>query len=103
MPAGAPAVLDFASAINPDCSSRGLPKLWVSRLPEHGTASVFSHGGHPHFPSGSPYAVCNATLVPGVVVTYTPGSGYSGADAVEFQETDVDGRHQAFRVALTVR
>ena len=103
VPAGATAVLDFASAINPDCSSRGLPKLWVSRLPEHGTASVFSHGGHPHFPSGSPYAVCNATLVPGVVVTYTPGSGYSGADAVEFQETDVDGRHRNFRVALTVR
>lgn len=72
--AGTTAVLNFAWAINPDCSSRGLPKLWVSQPPVHGSALVLNHNGHPHFAQGNPFAACNATIVPGVVVTYAPRS-----------------------------
>jgi len=101
--AGTVAVLNFAWAVNPDCSSRGLPKLWVSRPPTHGASSVVDRDGHPHFPPGNPFAACNTAVVPGVAVTYAPAVGYSGADAMTFEETDVDGRHHVFRMALTVR
>ncbi len=100
--AGISSVLDFAFAVNPDCSSRGLPKLWVSQAPEHGTAEVSNRDGHPGFPQGNPYASCNASLVPGVLVTYTSAPGFTGLDAMTFEETDVDGRHHVFRMALTV-
>jgi hypothetical protein len=103
VPAGTTAVLDFASAVNPDCSSRGLPKLWISQAPEHGAAEVSNRDGHPGFPRGHPYASCNEASVPGVLVTYTPAPGFAGLDAMIFEETDVDGRHHVFRMALTVQ
>ena len=102
VPAGSTAVLNFAFAINADCSTRGLPKLWVSAGPGHGMAAVLARDGHPRFPSGHPLSGCNAAAVPGVAVTYTPAPGFSGADAMTFEETDVDGGHRIFRMALTV-
>lgn len=100
--AGKTTVLGFASAVNPDCSSRGLPSLAVTQAPAHGSSLVFRQLGHPHFGSG-PYAACNAVLVPGVVITYTPLPGFSGQDAMTFEETDVSGGHRVFRIALTVQ
>lgn len=102
VPAGTTSVLDFSLAVNRDCSSRGLPKLWVSQPPAHGTSSVLQRDGHPHFAPG-PFAACNAALVPGIAVTYTPAPGFSGSDALTFEETDVNGGHHVFRVALMVR
>jgi dienelactone hydrolase len=103
VPAGRTSTLNFALAINPDCTSRGLPKLWVSGAPEHGAALVLTQDGHPGFPPGHPLAKCNVASVPGVAVTYTPAPGFAGSDAVTFEETNVDGRHRLFRITLTVQ
>jgi len=101
--AGQTATLNFAFAVNPDCSSRGLAKVWVSQDPQHGATQVVTRDGHPSFPAGNPFAQCNAATVPGVAVTYTPSPGFTGSDTLVFEETDVGGRHRAFRIALTVR
>jgi len=103
VPSGQTATLNFAFAVNPDCSSRGLPKLWISQTPEHGVAAVLTREGHPVFPAGHPFAKCNVASVPGTAVTYTPASGFVGLDTVTFEEIDVDGGHRSFRVVLTVQ
>lgn len=103
VPQGALSVIDFAYAINPDCSSRGLATLTITRPPGHGTARIQSARGHPRFAAASPLAACDATAVPGVAITYRPAAGYTGIDTMAFAETDIDGRHRAFRLALTVR
>jgi dienelactone hydrolase len=103
VPAGSTATLNFAFAVNPDCSSRGLSKLWVSQPPAHGTSAILTRDGHPRFPPGHPFAACNTVRVPGVAVTYTPAPGFSGSDTMTFEETDLDGGHHVFRMALTVQ
>ena len=103
VPAGRTSTLNFAYAVNPDCTSRGLPKLWISQPPQHGAAAVLTQDGHPGFPPGHPFAKCNVTSVPGVAVTYTPAAGFAGSDSVAFEESNVDGGRRSFRVALTVQ
>jgi dienelactone hydrolase len=100
---GQTTTLNFAYAVNPDCSTRESPKLWVSGKPAHGIAEVVARDGHPSFPQGNPFAVCNAASVPGVAVTYTPAPGFTGSDTVVFEELTRDGRHRAFRIGLTVQ
>lgn len=103
VPAGRTSTLNFACAVNPDCTSRGLPKLWVSEAPQQGTAAVLVQDGHPGFPPGNLFAKCNVASVPGVAVAYTPAPGFAGSDVVTFEETSVDGRRHSFRIALTVQ
>jgi dienelactone hydrolase len=103
VPAGQMSRLDFAYAVNPDCTSRGLAKISVTQPPEHGSAAVLTQDGHPSFPLGHPFAKCNVLTVPGVSVTYTPEPGFVGSDTVTFDETNVDGGRRSFRVTLTVQ
>ena len=103
VPAGQTSTLNFAYAVNPDCTPNGLPNLAVSLPPEHGTTAVLTQSGHPSFPPGHPLANCDAGTVPGVAVTYTPAPGFVGADALTFKETTVDGVHRWFHVTLTVK
>jgi dienelactone hydrolase len=101
--AGSTTNLNFAYAINPDCSSRVLPQLSISQAPIHGAASLVFHDGHPRFPAGHPYAACNEAIVPGVSVAYTPEPGFTGSDAVTFEETNPNGSHRVFHMTLTVQ
>jgi dienelactone hydrolase len=89
-------------AVNPDCSSRGLPKISISEAPAHGTAVVGPRDQHPAFPPSSPFAVCNAATVPAMGVTYTPVPGYFGGDELTIEEITLDGKHQVFRIELKV-
>ena len=89
-------------AVNPDCSSRGLPTVVIAMRPAHGAASVERHDGQPNFPASSPYAVCNANTVPATGVTYTPANGYSGPDTLTLDETTPDGKRLVIRIDLSV-
>jgi len=100
---GQTSTLNFAFAVNPDCTTRGLAKLRVSETPQHGTATVLTLDGHPDFPPGSSFANCNVASVPGVAVTYAPSPGFVGSDVVAFEETSVDGVRRLFRIILTVQ
>jgi hypothetical protein len=89
-------------AVNPDCSSRGLPRVTIAEAPSHGTATVGPRDLRPSFPSDHPYAACNAAMVPAMGVIYTPLQGYSGGDRLTIEEITVDGRREVFRISLKV-
>jgi hypothetical protein len=103
MAADTSAVLNFAYGVNRDCSSRGLPKLRIVQQPAHGSAKVEVRSDFPRFPAGTPFAVCNATKVPGVSVEYTPQSGFRGTDALTFEETTLENQDRVLRFAITVK
>jgi hypothetical protein len=103
VPAGETSLLNFSWNINKDCTSRGRPHLSVSRTPEHGTATIADAQRQPHFPPNSPYAACNAVPVDGVTLSYAPAPGFTGSDALTFEENDSDGSHRVFRVVLKVQ
>ena len=103
VPAGQTSTLNFAYAVNPDCTSRGLAKIRVGEAPLHGTAAVLVQDGHPRFPPAHPLAKCNVALVSGIAVTYTPATGFTGSDTLTFEETPVDGGRRLLRIALTVQ
>lgn len=90
-------------AVNPDYSSRGLPRVSIARAPAHGIAVVGPRPRHPEFPPGHPYAACDAALVPAVGVSYTPVQDYSGGDQLTIEEITVDGKREVFRIELKVR
>ncbi len=89
-------------SVNPDCSSRGLPRVVIMERPTHGVATVARQDERASFPAASPYAACNASVVPAMGVTYAPVPGYSGTDALVIDETAPDGRHQVIRLELRV-
>jgi len=101
--AGSTATLNFSSAVNPDCSLLGLPKDWVSRTPAHGLAFAVRRDDFPRFPPTNPLAVCNRTRVPGMAITYSPTPGFTGDDALTFEEITFNGVHEVFRLAITVK
>jgi hypothetical protein len=41
--------------------------------------------------------------VPGVSVAYTPEPGFTGSDAMTFEETNENGSHRVFRMTLTIQ
>lgn len=103
VPAGTTTVLDFSCRVNPDCSSRGIPRLWLVQPPAHGEASIVQGQGFPKFPPDSPFAVCNVLEVPGAILAYTPQAGFTGPDSLVFEEINLDHRDLVFRMAVTVK
>jgi dienelactone hydrolase len=101
--AGATAALDFSYGVNPDCSSRGVPRIWLTQQPLHGTAKVEQRSDFPRFPANHPDVVCNATRVPGMSVEYTPDHGFRGEDSLVFEEINLDNRDLVFRIAILVQ
>jgi dienelactone hydrolase len=103
VPAGATARLNFVRSVNPDCSSRGMPKVWLVQAPAHGAATVAPRSDFPRFPANNPLATCNAVRVPGQAVEYAPTPGFSGADSLTFETITLDNRDLVFRVEITVK
>ena len=101
--AGTTATVDFSYGVNRDCSSRGVPKIWLVQPPAHGTARIGQRVGFPRFPPGNPYAGCDSVKVPGAVVEYTPAAGFAGTDFLTFEEINLNNRDLVFRVAITVK
>jgi hypothetical protein len=97
------AMLDFSILINPDCTSGGVAKLWVTQAPAHGVAAVAHVDDFPKSPPASPLATCNTVRLPGVALTYTPAPGFTGADTLTFEAIDADNRDKAFQMAITVK
>ncbi|HTC11836.1 MAG TPA: hypothetical protein VK726_23980 [Acetobacteraceae bacterium] len=54
-------------------------------------------------PGNIPFVKCNGVSVPVVAVDDTPASGFTGADALRFEEIDGAHRDVAFAFALTVK
>jgi dienelactone hydrolase len=101
--AGATARLNFVRSVNPDCSSRGMPKIRLLEKPQHGAAQVTQREDFPKFPQDAPAARCNAIRVPGQSVEYTPTAGFTGDDSLTFEVTTLDERRLVFHVDIAVK
>lgn len=103
IPQGRTVTLDTAYSVNPDCSLHELAKLWITQPPTHGSASVVTRQGHLKFPPTSPLAKCDGVSVPVVAVDYTPAAGFTGTDALRFEEINAAHQDVVFKFALNVK
>jgi dienelactone hydrolase len=85
------------------CVSLGQSRITIVEAPKRGVAEVHLRDEHPAYPANSAQAKCNAVAIPATVVIYTPEIGYSGPDAVTFDEIKIDGEHRTFHMDLQVQ
>jgi hypothetical protein len=74
--------LDFIYALNPDCSSVGLPSVRVVEQPQNGKVTVENGTGFSNFPPENQRYECNKRKSEGIAVVYRPNPGFAGADSV---------------------
>jgi dienelactone hydrolase len=95
--------LNSSFAVNPDCTPRGLPRLWVTQQPAHGTAKSLAREDFPRFAPNSPLARCAQSKVPVAVIDYTPDTGFVGTDYLVFEEDTLDHQNKVFRISIVVK
>jgi hypothetical protein len=93
----------FMYDLNPDCSLIGVPTVRISEQPKSGKATVEKTTGFPAFPSSNSRFKCNTSRVDGVAISYTPDSGYTGADSITVDIIYPDGTASKRRYAVEVR
>jgi hypothetical protein len=101
--AGVTKTLGFAYAVNPDCSSRGVPTIWMVQAPQHGTARVLPRTDFAQFPAANPLSACNTKKVSGIAVDYTSTGGFVGTDTMVFEERNLENRERVFRFTILVK
>ena len=74
--------LDFVYALNPDCSSVGIPTVRIIEQPHNGNITVENGTGYSNFPPENQRYECNKRKSEGVVVVYDPHPGFTGADSI---------------------
>ena len=72
--------VNFATAINPDCTALPLFTVRITKPPAHGVVKIEAGEEFPTFPISNVRSECNKQRVPGVLVSYTPDANYAGAD-----------------------
>ena len=102
VPSGQRALLNFAYAVNADCTSSGTPKFTVTSPPMHGAVELRPAKGRPTFVAGSPFASCNVNPVPGIALLYMSSTGFVGQDSMTVQEFTQEGTTRTFRFDVTV-
>jgi hypothetical protein len=100
---GTPQKLGFFSAVNPDCTTKGIPVLRVTRTTVHGSASISEDAGYPEFPAASPYYHCNRQRTQGVAISYTSNAGYIGDDTVSVEIIFPGGGYKTFDYSIIVK
>ena len=95
--------LNSSFAVNPDCTSRGLPTPWATQPPTHGTAKSPASEDFPRFAPNSPFARCTQHKVPVAVIDYTPDTGFVGTDYLVFEEVTLDHQDKVFRISIVVK
>ena len=80
IPASTPRQIDFFTALNEDCTSRGATVVRVLQAPEHGKLEVRNAPDYPRYSKTNPRNVCNKNKVEGAQIWYVPNPGYVGAD-----------------------
>ena len=65
--------------MNPDCSVIGMPTVHILEQPQSGKVAVENGTGFSAFPASNTRFKCNSNRSDGVVISYTPNPGYTGA------------------------
>ncbi|SIQ03668.1 hypothetical protein SAMN05880590_101917 [Rhizobium sp. RU35A] len=75
----------------PDCSSAGVPQIYVLTPPKHGKLVFVNEKRFPAAARGD-YKKCRTVKVDMMVGYYTPNPGYVGEDDLKFRMSAQDGR-----------
>jgi hypothetical protein len=95
--------LDFASSLNPDCSSPGLPIVTVLEQPKNGTVKIGKSADFTNFTQDNQRWHCNVRKTPGVLIEYVPNRDFSGTDTLTVDAIYPDGAALQNRYDLIVR
>jgi hypothetical protein len=95
--------LNFASSLHPDCTAYGPIEMRVLTQPTNGSVRVSQTQDYPRYLSGNQRYHCNAKRVPGVLVLYTPRSGFIGQDTVVTETFYPTGTSRRNTFNITVR
>ena len=82
--AGKKVTLDFAYALNPDCSSvEGSVEVKTTAEPAQGAIEVVSGHRFPNYPKANMRFKCNEKKTRGLLINYKSKEGYVGPDAFD--------------------
>jgi hypothetical protein len=94
--------VNFATAINPDCSSLPLFTVRIMKPPAHGVVKIEAGEEFPTFPPTNVRSECNKQRVPGILVGYTADADYTGADTFVLHTISPNGLVQNQTYLITV-
>jgi hypothetical protein len=94
--------LDFLYSLNVDCSSMGFATVRIVEQPQHGNATIEHGTGYTTFPESNPRSACNKRTSDGTLISYEPGSDYTGADTVAIEATYPNGALTKRRYSIQV-
>jgi hypothetical protein len=92
----------FAVSMNADCSANDPPVVRISKQPAHGSAQLVQKVDYPRFSLSAIPPGCNGAKLAGIAVEYKSVANYLGADFLEFEATGKNGKHDIFRIPITV-
>jgi hypothetical protein len=75
--------LGFFNTLNPDCITRGMATVRVTKQPEHGKIETTPAIRYPNYSKDHACYKCNQHRVKGAQVNYKPAEKYVGEDAFE--------------------
>lgn len=95
--------LDFQYSINPDCTSVGETKIRVTRPPSHGALKIEAVEDYTAFAKSNPRYDCNKQRVPGMMIYYQSGAGYTGEDSAKVEVSYPDGTVRSIAYTLVIK
>ena len=94
--------VSFYLAVNPDCSSLGIPVVVVKRSPAHGSVRMAQGDTFPGYAADNPRHVCDSKKVPAILVFYTSEKGYVGPDEFDISALYANGETSADTLQINV-
>jgi hypothetical protein len=101
--AGQPIRLNFASTVNPDCSSAGATTVRVTQPPQHGRLDIAKAMDFPSFARKTVRTHCNKRRVAGTLIRYVSQRGFVGTDSAAVEIFFANGVHATRSYRINVR
>jgi hypothetical protein len=96
------AQIDYVASLNPDCSSLGFATVHLVEEPQHGSVAIDHGTGYANYPQNNPRSECNKRQTEGMVISYAPNAGFTGADSVMVEVITPAGTSFKRRYAISV-
>ena len=89
-------------AVQVDCTTAGLPTVWVTSAPSHGSVEIQNVERFTEYPATNPRVECNKKKSPSVDVVYTSGKAFVGVDKFTVKCVFPSGDVQTKEFLITV-
>jgi hypothetical protein len=100
---GAKLKLQFAAAINPDCSTMAPVVVRAVRQPSRGVLAIRPDHDFIYFIPANPRSACNTKRLPGTMVEYQAAPGFKGTDTLAYDVFHTNGSVAHHTVTVNVQ